>query len=78
MKKAMILLTAILVAGCDAQAQSERLPLNIKEVCISGVVYLIYNTYHAGGITPKINADFYPYTCNNKPIEEKHNGKTNY
>ncbi|MDW0617339.1 hypothetical protein P2G70_07340 [Mannheimia haemolytica] len=74
MKKAMILLTAILVAGCDVQAQGERLPPNIREVCISGVVYLIYSGYKEGGITPKVNKDFYPYTCTNK--EERQNGKT--
>ena len=80
MKKAMILLTAILIAGCDVQAQSERLATHdrnrIREVCIDGVIYLIYSGFKEGGITPKVNKDFYPYTCNNKPKEEKHNGKT--
>lgn len=80
MKKAMILLTAILIAGCDVQAQSERLAKHdlgrIREVCVDGVIYLIYSGSKEGGITPKVNKDFYPYTCNNKPKEEKHNGKT--
>lgn len=78
MKKAMILLTAILVAGCDVQAQSERLAKHdlgrIREVCVDGVIYLIYSGYKEGGITPKVNKDFYPYTCTNK--EERQNGKT--
>lgn len=33
----------------------------ISEVCIDGVIYLVANEK---GITPKINADFYPQTCN--------------
>ncbi|MGX2968775.1 hypothetical protein [Ursidibacter sp. B-7004-1] len=62
-----ILLTAILITGCDVQAVQKERAENyaIKEVCIDGVVYLIFgNAYkQTGGITPKINADFYPYTC---------------
>lgn len=58
MKKAIVILTALLLIGCgDVKSY-------IKEVCIGGVVYLVYNGIKQGGITPKINADYYPYTCN--------------
>ena len=70
--KLAILLTTILIAGCDVQAQAVRARSNdynrIEEVCVDGVVYLIYQGYKKGGITPKINADFYPYTCNQNDI----------
>lgn len=31
-----------------------------SEICVDGVVYL--RSYN-GNLTPKINAEFYPYTC---------------
>lgn len=46
---------------------------NLTEICIDNVVYLIYSGDKKGGITPKVNKDFYPYTCTNK--EGKQNGK---
>lgn len=65
MKKAIFILTALCtVAGCDKATTQAA----IKEVCISGVVYLVYTDYSQGGITPKINADFYPYTCTQQTI----------
>lgn len=77
MKKILMLLGLIAIVGCDVQAQSERLATHdrnrIREVCIDGVIYLIYSNYKEGGITPKINADHYPYTCN-QTKQEKHNG----
>ncbi|EPZ00547.1 hypothetical protein [Mannheimia haemolytica] len=76
MKKAMILLTAILVAGCDlveSKQTKNYIGNNITEICIDNVVYLVYSGDKKGGITPKINQDFYPYTCTNQ--EEKRNGK---
>ena len=69
MKTLALLLAALcLLSGCDAQAQAAGFILKehrygIKEVCIDGVVYLIFDQYNRGGITPKINADLYPYTC---------------
>lgn len=70
--KLAILLTAILIAGCDVQAQAVLAKSydrnRIREVCIDGVIYLIYHDYKKGGITPKINADFRPYTCNQNNI----------
>ncbi|BFU65353.1 hypothetical protein [Rodentibacter abscessus] len=65
MKKALVILTALCaVAGCDQVINKA----DINEVCISGVVYLVYKGYSKAGITPKVNADFYPYTCNNNDV----------
>lgn len=80
MKTLALLLAALcLLSGCDAQAQSGRAILKkhdyeIKEVCIDGVVYLIFDQYNRGGITPKINADFYPYTCVTNQQQGENNG----
>ena len=80
MKTLALLLAALcLLSGCDAQAQSGRVILKkhdygIKEVCIDGVVYLIFDQYNRGGITPKINADFYPYTCVTNQQQGENNG----
>lgn len=66
--KLAILLTTILIAGCDVQAQAvltkSHVHSRIREVCVDGVIYLVLGEGSRGGITPKINADFYPYTCN--------------
>lgn len=60
MKKTLIIFTALLgLAACE---RSEY----IKEKCIDGVIYLVYQGYKQGGITPKINADFSPYTCHSQ------------
>ncbi|HII3786339.1 TPA: hypothetical protein ACY38A_000572 [Pasteurella multocida] len=58
MKKMFVILTTLLLAGCDRNFETV-----IEERCIDGVVYLVYQGWKQGGITPKINADFYPYTC---------------
>ncbi|MEG9490731.1 hypothetical protein [Mannheimia indoligenes] len=75
--KTLALLTALLgLAGCDGIGNNPRKYIgnNITEICIDNVVYLVYSGDKKGGITPKINKDFYPYTCTNK--EERQNGKT--
>lgn len=63
-----VLIGAMAVAGCDVQAQTERKISHdysrIREVCIDGVIYLVYGEGSRGGITPKINANHHPYTCN--------------
>jgi len=76
---ALLLAALCLLSGCDVQAQSGRTILKehyygIKEVCIDGVVYLIFDQYNRGGITPKINADFYPYTCVTNQQQGENNG----
>lgn len=53
MRKTTLILTAFLLVGCGKN-------LNYRELCVDGVVYL--QSYN-GSLTPKINADFYPYTC---------------
>ena len=72
MQKTLIILTALLaLSACDLskykEANTEAYYGNwlnkITEVCIDGVVYLVVN---GKGITPKINADHYPYICNAK------------
>ncbi|THA10468.1 hypothetical protein [Rodentibacter pneumotropicus] len=73
MKKAIFILTALCaLTACDRATQQQVKKASIKatihETCISGVVYLVYEGYSKGGITPKVNADFYPYTCNNGDI----------
>ncbi|OOF44278.1 hypothetical protein BKK51_09240 [Rodentibacter trehalosifermentans] len=69
MKKAIFILTALCtVAGCDRATPQAAIKADINEVCISGVVYLVYSGYSQGGITPKVNADFYPYTCPQQAI----------
>ncbi|QLB43567.1 hypothetical protein [Mannheimia pernigra] len=74
--KTLALLIALLgLTGCDGMGNNPRKYIgnNITEICIDNVVYLIYSGDKKGGITPKVNKDFYPYTCTNK--EERQNGK---
>lgn len=75
--KTMAILTAFMacIVSIGAQAElSQRLTVlktyhsgmsEVREVCIDGIVYLIFEGYYKAGITVKINADHYPYTCNN-------------
>ncbi|AJE07772.1 hypothetical protein [Mannheimia haemolytica] len=76
--KTLALLTALLgLVGCDlvqSKQAKNYIGNNLTEICIDNVVYLIYSGDGKGGITPKVNKDFYPYTCTNK--EERQNGKT--
>ena len=53
MRKITLILTVFLLAGCGENT-------NYRELCVDGVVNL--QSYN-GSLTPKINADFYPYTC---------------
>lgn len=75
--KTLALLTALLgLVGCDlvqSKQAKNYIGNNLTEICIDNVVYLIYSGDKKGGITPKVNKDFYPYTCTNK--EGKQNGK---
>ncbi|MDO4626909.1 MAG: hypothetical protein Q4A81_06350 [Pasteurellaceae bacterium] len=59
MKKLTLILTALLLAGCD-DPSIQKQTWAYAEICIDGVVYLRSPN---GSLTPKINADFYPYTC---------------
>lgn len=65
MSKTMKILAALLVGTTLASCGSERdeTYLGVREVCIDGVVYLVFDAHNRGGITPKINSDFYPHTC---------------
>lgn len=58
MKKLTLILAALLLVGCDKN-------MDYRELCVDGVVYL--QSYN-GSLTPKINADFYPYTCTKKGV----------
>lgn len=60
MKKTLVVLTAFFLAGCD-DAMIQKQTWVYTEICVSGVVYLRSSN---GSLTPKVNADFYPYTCN--------------
>lgn len=67
-KMAAILISVMCLAGCEKSGQLENSLKfynynQIREVCIDGVIYLIYDSDKEGGITPKINAEHYPYTC---------------
>lgn len=65
-KMAAILISVMCLAGCDVAAQSGLASHDfhrIREVCIDGVIYLVYSGHKEGGITPKINAEHFPYTC---------------
>lgn len=59
MKKCYVFLTALLLVGCDRPMLGKK-TWAYMEVCVDGVVYLRATN---GSLTPKINADFYPYTC---------------
>lgn len=52
-KKWKLILLPFLLTSCGEN-------MNYRELCIDGVVYL--QSYN-GSLIPKINADFYPYTC---------------
>lgn len=69
MKKILLLFGLISLTGCDHIGDNPRKYIgnNITEICIDGVIYLVYSSEHKGGITPKINAEHYPYTCNSIP-----------
>lgn len=63
-KNCLILTACLSVLGCDeSRFQSKQIIKQgslYSEICIDGVVYLrAYN----GNLTPKVNADFYPHTC---------------
>lgn len=58
----LVILTSLLLASCGSERN--EIYLGVREVCIDGIVYLVFDVNnHKGGITPKINADFYPHTC---------------
>ena len=59
MRKTTLILTALLLVGCD-DVVIQKQTWAYSELCISGVIYLRSPN---GNLTPKINADFYPYTC---------------
>ncbi|SUB23899.1 MULTISPECIES: hypothetical protein [Avibacterium] len=59
MRKTTLIFTALLLAGCD-DGMVQKHTWSYAELCIDGVVYLRSPN---GNLTPKINADFYPYTC---------------
>lgn len=61
MKKLTLICTALLLVGCDSEIKVQKHTWAFQEICVDGVVYLRTSS---GGITPKVNADFYPYTCN--------------
>ncbi|TNG91329.1 hypothetical protein FHQ28_08635 [Pasteurellaceae bacterium USgator11] len=69
MMKILLILTALLgLTACSEPVQIDKQTTMYSEICIDGVVYLRSSN---GNITPKINAEFYPYTC---VLKEKHNG----
>ncbi|HDR1022126.1 TPA: hypothetical protein QB352_001388 [Pasteurella multocida] len=61
MKKMLVILTALLIASCGSERNETY--LGVREVCIDGIVYLVFDAHNKGGITAKINEDFYPHTC---------------
>lgn len=61
MKKAMILLTAILVAGCDGQMRA----LDLMTHCINGVMYASKPSSNSS-LTVLVNENFEPITCKSK------------
>ena len=62
MAKIGLMMTALFVlTGCEQNHQLIKGGSLYQEFCIDGVVYLRATNY--GGLTPKINADFMPYTC---------------
>lgn len=62
----LMMLGVAAIAGCDHTGGNPRKYIgnNITEICIDGVIYLVYSGGSKGGITPKINVEHYPYTCN--------------
>lgn len=73
MRTLFLILIAICINGCESknhipkQCHSKnKVSMHIEEVCIEGVVYLVFQGHNVGGMTPKINAEFYPYVCVNK------------
>lgn len=61
MKKAMILLTAILVAGCDGQMRA----LDLMTHCIKGVMYASKPSSNSS-LTVLVNENFEPIKCKSK------------
>lgn len=72
--KTLALLIALLgLTGCDGMGNNPRKYIgnNITEICIDNVVYLIYSGDKKGGITPKVNKDFYLYKQRGKTKWQK-------
>ncbi|GJJ80747.1 TPA: hypothetical protein ACY36Y_001967 [Pasteurella multocida] len=69
MKKSIVIFSLLALVGCGEIQKVSRdktyigIVGQISEVCINGVTYLVMSK---GGITPKINEEFYPYTCTTK------------
>ncbi|MFD1805580.1 membrane lipoprotein lipid attachment site-containing protein [Pasteurella oralis] len=59
MQKILFILTALFaLSSCE-----QNIETTIEQTCIDGVVYLVYQDGEQRGITPKVNADYLPYTC---------------
>jgi hypothetical protein len=67
MKKLLLAIAAVLIAGCDLIETGEPVTNSIipdlEAVCIEGHVYYYTPGFHRGGIAPKLNDDGTPCQC---------------
>lgn len=66
-KNSLILTVCLALTACDFPDDGLTHNYFYREICVDGVIYLRSPN---GNLTPKINADFYPYQC--KKEEQPH------
>lgn len=54
------LTACIALVGCEVPDNGLKQTFYYQEICVDGVIYLRSSN---GSLTPKVNADFYPFTC---------------
>ena len=62
MKKLIIFLSVLVLAGCKGTPQ-DVVDNRVKKICIDGVSYLYMPSGYGPSISPHLKADGTPYTC---------------
>lgn len=64
-KNCLILTACLALTACDFSNNGLTHNYFYREICVDGVIYLRSPN---GNLTPKINADFYPYQCKTEEL----------
>lgn len=64
-KNSLMLTACLTLAACDVPNDGLTHNYFYREICVDGVIYLRSPN---GNLTPKINADFYPYQCKKEEL----------
>lgn len=61
--KKIIILAALVLAGCNTPAGRQAEADNSDRVCIDGVSYIYMRNAYGSSVSPHLKADGKPYTC---------------